>query len=131
MATTRAATYCSAGPQAPFEPNGFEWSRFPQRAIITRATAKVPKRLRTIQRRGGLEVRSNTDFYDIVGHCRALHGGDWITAELIDVYHEVHRQGFAGSVATYRDGQLVGGFWGVGMGRVLSIMSMFHLEGIT
>jgi leucyl/phenylalanyl-tRNA--protein transferase len=31
-------------------------------------------------------------------------------------------------VATYRDGQLVGGFWGVGMGRVLSIMSMFHLE---
>jgi hypothetical protein len=82
------------------------------------------------QRCGGLEVRYNTDFYDIVGHCRALHGGDWITPESIDVYHEVHRQGFAGSVATYRDGQLGGGFWGVGMGRVLSIMTMFHLAGI-
>jgi leucyl/phenylalanyl-tRNA--protein transferase len=112
----------------PLEPNGFEWSRFPRRAIITAETARVPKRLRTIQRRGELEVRYNTDFYEIIRHCRAQHGGGWITPELIDVYHEVYRRGFAGSVATYRDGQLAGGFWGVGVGGVLSIMSMFHLE---
>jgi leucyl/phenylalanyl-tRNA--protein transferase len=40
----------------------------------------------------------------------------------------VQSLGFVATVGTYRDGQLVGGLWGIGIGRVLSIMSMFHLE---
>ncbi len=110
------------------EANGFEWLYHPQRAVITAGTAHVPKRLRPILRRGDLKVRFNQDFDAIIEQCQAQHGGGWLTAELIEVYRDVHRHGFAGTVGTYRDGQLVGGFWGVQLGRVFSIESMFHTE---
>ncbi len=112
----------------PGERNGFEWSAFPRRAIITPETAKVPKRLRAIQRHTDLEVRYNEDFEAIIRQCRARHGGGWITPELIDVYCAVDRWGFTGTVATYRDGRPVGGLWGVGIGRAFSVLSMFHTE---
>jgi leucyl/phenylalanyl-tRNA---protein transferase len=112
----------------PGERNGFEWSAFPRRAIITAETAKVPKRLRPIRRRSDLEVRFNRDFESIIRECRACHGGGWITPELIDLYCTMDRWGCTGTVATYRDGQPVGGLWGVGIGPVFSIMSMFHWE---
>ncbi len=110
------------------EANGFEWLYHPLRTVITRDTAHVPKRLRPILRRGDLEVRFNQDFDAIIEQCQAQHGAGWLTAELIDVYRDVHRHGFAGAVGTYRAGQLVGGFWGVQLGRVFSIGSMFHTE---
>jgi leucyl/phenylalanyl-tRNA---protein transferase len=105
----------------------FEWVMRPMRAVITRETAKVPKRLRTIQRHGELDVRYGQDFEAIIRHCQDGRAG-WLTPALIDVYREVDNLGFVATVGTYRDGQLVGGLWGIGIGRVLGIMSMFHLE---
>lgn len=106
----------------------FEWRSFPARAVITPETAKVPKRLRVIRRRGELEARFDEDFEAIIHYCQEGRAGSWITPGLIDVYREVHRLGFAVTVGTYRDGRLVGGFWGIGIGRVFGIMSMFHRE---
>jgi leucyl/phenylalanyl-tRNA--protein transferase len=40
----------------------------------------------------------------------------------------VHDLGFSATVGTYRDGRLVGGFWGIAVGQIFTIMSMFHLE---
>ena len=105
----------------------FEWRSFPVRAVITPETAKVPKRLRSIRRRGELEIRFDKDFEEIIQCCRTGRI-TWITPELIDIYREVHRLGFVVTAGTYRDGQLVGGLWGIGVGRVFGIMSMFHRE---
>jgi leucyl/phenylalanyl-tRNA--protein transferase len=105
----------------------FDWTWFPSRAVITRETAKVPKRLRPLQRRGEFEVRYNQDFEAIVHYCQRGHD-NWITPALIDVYRELQSLGLVATVGTYRDGRLVGGLWGLGIGRVLGIMSMFHLE---
>ena len=110
------------------EASSFEWLCPTERAVITPETAHVPKRLRPILRRGDLEVRFNQDFDEIIEQCRTQHGGGWLTAEVIEVYRDVHQRGFAGTVGTYRAGQLVGGFWGVQLGRVFSIESMFHTE---
>jgi hypothetical protein len=55
-------------------------------------------------------------------------GWIWITPALIEVYREVRRLGFVSTVGTYRDGRLVGGLWGIGIGRVFGVMSMFHRE---
>ena len=52
----------------------------------------------------------------------------WITPALIDVYREVRSLGFISTVGTYRDGQLVGGLWGIGIGDAFGLMSMFHRE---
>jgi leucyl/phenylalanyl-tRNA--protein transferase len=105
----------------------FEWVTRPVRAVITRETAKVPKTIRTVQRHGELEVRYDQDFEAIIHHCLDGRIG-WLTPALIDVYREVHGLGFIATVGTYRDGRLVGGLWGIEIGRTLGILSMFHLE---
>ena len=105
----------------------FEWRSFPLRAVITPETAKVPKRLRSIRRRGEIEVRFDDDFEAIIRCCQERRS-TWITPRLIDIYREVHRLGFIATVGSYRDGQLVGGLWGIGVGRVFGMMSMFHRE---
>jgi leucyl/phenylalanyl-tRNA---protein transferase len=107
----------------------FEWRTFPTRAVITTQTANVPRRLRGIQRRGDLEVRRDQDFEAIIRACQEGRAGwMWITPALIDVYREAHRLGFVSTVGTYRDGQLVGGLWGIGVGGAFGLMSMFHRE---
>jgi leucyl/phenylalanyl-tRNA--protein transferase len=107
----------------------FEWRSFPARAVITKETAKVPKSLHRIQRRGEMEVRFNQDFEEIICGCQeGRTGWMWITPALIDVYREVRSLGFISSVGTYRDGRLVGGLWGIGIGDAFGLMSMFHRE---
>jgi leucyl/phenylalanyl-tRNA---protein transferase len=107
----------------------FEWRSFPMRAVITQETANVPKNLRRFQRRSKMEVRFDQDFEAIIGACQeGRTGWIWITPALIDVYREVRSLGFVRTVGTYRSGQLVGGLWGIGLGRVFGVMSMFHRE---
>jgi leucyl/phenylalanyl-tRNA--protein transferase len=105
----------------------FNWLRFPTRAIITAKTAHIPKKLRRLQRRGELEVRYDQDFEEIIHLCQQGRDG-WLTPALVDVYREVEKLGFVATVGTYRDGRLVGGFWGIEVARAFGIMSMFHLE---
>jgi Leu/Phe-tRNA-protein transferase len=84
------------------------WYSYPARSIITPESAKIPRDVRRTQRRTDLEVKFNEDFEEIVHAC--LEGRDlwvWLTPELIEVYREVHRLGFAATVGVYRDGKLV------------------------
>jgi leucyl/phenylalanyl-tRNA--protein transferase len=107
----------------------FEWRSFPMRAVITKETARVPKRLRSIQRRGEMEVRFDQDFEAIIRACQEGRAAwMWVTPALIDVYREVRSLGFVSTIGTYRDGQLVGGLWGIGIGGAFGLMSMFHRE---
>jgi leucyl/phenylalanyl-tRNA---protein transferase len=104
-----------------------EWRRFPQRAVITAQSGKVPRRLRQVLRRDRFEVRSDCDFEAIIAGCRTGRAG-WLTEDAVDVYRRVHALGFVSTVGTYRDGRLVGGLWGIALGRTLGMMSMFHTE---
>jgi leucyl/phenylalanyl-tRNA---protein transferase len=107
----------------------FEWRSFPTRAVITKETAKVPKSLHRIQRRGEMEVRFDQDFEEIIRGCQeGRTAWMWITPALIDVYRDVRSLGFISTVGTYRDGRLVGGLWGIGIGDAFGLMSMFHRE---
>lgn len=103
------------------------WETFPSRAVITPESAKVPRRLRTVQRRRELEVRIGEDFEAVVEFCRSGRSG-WLTADAVDAYRRVHALGCATSVTMYRGERLVGGLWGIEVGRTLGIMSMFHHE---
>jgi leucyl/phenylalanyl-tRNA--protein transferase len=105
----------------------FFWAWFPVRAVITPATAKLPKGLRSIQRRGDVEVRYDQDFEAIIHHTKRDDDG-WLTSDLIDLYRHLQALGFVATVGAYREGRLVGGLWGIEVGRTFGIMSMFHLE---
>lgn len=68
-------------------------------------------------------------FDEVIRHCAKLpRKGSWITREVADAYRELHRLGWAHSVETWNDdGELVGGLYGVRIGRFFAGESMFHL----
>jgi leucyl/phenylalanyl-tRNA--protein transferase len=88
----------------------------------------VPRSLARRIRQGGFEVRVDSAFRAVITAC-AERGEDrehtWITPAIIDVYCELHQWGYAHSVETWIDGELVGGLYGVTVGGLFAGESMF------
>lgn len=75
-----------------------------------------------------IAIRCDTAFEQVIRACarpRGLDGGTWIVEEMIDAYLALHRIGVAHSVETWIDGSLVGGLYGVAIGRMFYGESMF------
>ncbi len=90
---------------------------------------RVPRSLRQTMRRGVYEVRINHDFEATMRGCMDRgSGGTWISEDLVRAYTRLHREGFAHSVETWADGQLVGGLYGVSLGAAFFGESMFHRQ---
>jgi leucyl/phenylalanyl-tRNA---protein transferase len=103
------------------------WSPDP-RAVLTADNLKVSRSLRKSLRRQRFEFRVDTEFDRVVAACaepRNYGGGTWITAEMAHAYGRLHRLGWAHSFETWTDGRLVGGLYGVAIGRVFFGESMF------
>lgn len=81
---------------------------------------------------GKFSVRVDTDFAAVVENCaqvqRKGQSGTWITEEMKAAYGKLHELGYAHSFETYREGELVGGLYGVSLGGAFFGESMFHLE---
>ena len=75
------------------------------------------------------EVRFDTAFSQVIRECGAMHRrgqrGSWIIPEIIEAYEVLHSMGHAHSVEAYQDGVLVGGLYGMSVGRVFCGESMF------
>jgi leucyl/phenylalanyl-tRNA--protein transferase len=103
------------------------WSPDP-RMVLFPQEFKVSHSLRKTLRSGVFEVRADTAFEQVMQACaapRAGQAGTWIHAEMIAAYGELHRQGYAHSVETWHAGELVGGLYGVAIGRMFYGESMF------
>jgi leucyl/phenylalanyl-tRNA---protein transferase len=92
----------------------------------------IGRSLRKTLRSGAFEVRADTAFEAVVAACARIPRpdqlGTWITPEMFVGYRELHRRGFAHSIETWRQGRLVGGLYGLSLGRVFFGESMFALE---
>lgn len=97
------------------------------RAIIPLDTFHVPRSLARRIRKGGFDVRVDTVFRAVITACAEPRPdqGIWITPPIIDMYCELHRLGYAHSVETWIDGELVGGLYGVAIGGFFAGESMF------
>jgi leucyl/phenylalanyl-tRNA--protein transferase len=103
------------------------WSPDP-RAVLYPAEFKLARSLAKRLRTGGFEVRFDTAFAEVIRSCgdRTLRPeGTWISPDMRRAYERLHRAGYAHSVETYQSGQLVGGLYGVALGRVFYGESMF------
>jgi leucyl/phenylalanyl-tRNA--protein transferase len=101
------------------------WSPDP-RGVIPLGGLVVSRSLRRSCKR--YEVRFDNRFRDVMEHCgdpSRPHG--WITAPFVDAYEQLHLLGWAHSVETYLDGRLVGGLYGVRIGRLFAGESMFSV----
>ena len=105
------------------------WSLDP-RLIIRPGEMKVSKSLKHTLRKGQFEVRIDTNFREVMLHCaetpRKDQDGTWIQDEMVDAYCELHDLGIAHSFESYLDGELVGGLYGIAIGKVFFGESMFH-----
>jgi leucyl/phenylalanyl-tRNA--protein transferase len=100
------------------------WSPDP-RGILPLDGLRVSRSLRRSGRR--YELRVDTAFTEVLHACASPgRGGGWITAEIHLAYEELHRLGWAHSVETWEDGELVGGLYGVAIGGLFAGESMFH-----
>jgi len=108
----------------------FYWYQIPQRMILYTDQVRKTKNLLKKLRSKNWEFKINTNFQEVIKNCstikRPSHMGDsWITQDFIDAYTQLHKLGFAMSVESYYQGELVGGFYGVGIGKYFSGESMF------
>ncbi len=103
------------------------WSPDPRMVLFTDAM-KIPRSLRKILRNGGFEVSFNQAFEAVIDACAAPRSGQdgtWIVPEMRASYVEMHAAGYARSVEVWHAGELVGGLYGVALGRVFFGESMF------
>jgi leucyl/phenylalanyl-tRNA--protein transferase len=103
------------------------WSPDP-RMVLFPAEFKISHSLRKILRKDIFEVKFDTAFEQVMRACgapRKDQPGTWILEEMITAYCELHTMGYAHSVETWIDGELVGGLYGVCLGRMFYGESMF------
>jgi leucyl/phenylalanyl-tRNA--protein transferase len=103
------------------------WSPDP-RMVLFPDELKVSRSLRKAVARGDYELRVDTAFREVMEACaepRDGQGGTWIVPEMVDAYTALHERGLAHSVESWSDGELVGGLYGVSLGKVFFGESMF------
>lgn len=105
------------------------WSPDP-RAVLFPENFKVSKSFRQIINAKKFSITFDNEFSNVMRHCafipREGQEGTWITDEMIDAYHVMHELGYAHSVEAYASGKLVGGLYGISIGKVFFGESMFH-----
>jgi leucyl/phenylalanyl-tRNA--protein transferase len=103
------------------------WSPDPRMVLIPECIS-VSRSLRKRLRRREYVIRTDTAFKAVMRACaepRSDQLGTWITAEMIDAYVALHQAGYAHSVEAWSDDTLVGGLYGVAIGRMFFGESMF------
>ncbi|MBI2381083.1 MAG: leucyl/phenylalanyl-tRNA--protein transferase [Gammaproteobacteria bacterium] len=103
------------------------WSPDP-RAVLFVDDFKPSRSLAKTLRRGHFQCTIDQDFSAVTAACagpRADQDGTWITEDMRAAYGELHRLGHAHSVETWQNGRLVGGLYGVCLGRMFFGESMF------
>ena len=106
------------------------WSPDP-RTVLFPSKIRVSRSLRRSLRKGQFEIRFDTCFPDVIAACAAPRKSEkqtWITAAMIHAYCDLHAAGVAHSVEAWRDGVLVGGLYGIALGRVFCGESMFSVR---
>lgn len=100
------------------------------RFVLYPQDLKVAKSMRTYFNNDKFQVSFDQNFKAVISACqvnkrKGQSGGTWITDEMLNAYCRLHEQGYAHSVEVWKDGELVGGLYGVSIGKIFFGESMF------
>ncbi len=117
----------------PMENYPLLWFSPPQRAILEFKGLHIPKRFKQELQKKGFHYQVNQNFTEVIQHCAQgktrQSSGTWISEQMITAYTQFHHAGYAHSFECYNsEGKLVGGLYGVGIGKMFAGESMFFLE---
>lgn len=104
------------------------WSPDP-RFVLFPEKLHISKNMRKLLRKETYQITHNQHFTEVMKLCasavRKGQDGTWIQPEMIAAYTELHKLGYAHSVEVWEAGELVGGLYGIRLGRVFCGESMF------
>ncbi|MGH8514414.1 MAG: leucyl/phenylalanyl-tRNA--protein transferase [Gammaproteobacteria bacterium] len=104
------------------------WIEPQQRGILLLDRVHVPKRLARTVRQGAYDIRIDSDFDGVIDGCAEPQAGrqrTWINERIRTLYKKLHERRHCHSLEVYLDGELVGGLYGVALGRMFFGESMF------
>jgi len=104
------------------------WSPDP-RLVLIPDELKISRSLRQAINKGLFTIKMDTAFAEVIRNCAEMRRegqqGTWITEEMIEAYIRLHHAGYAHSVESWQNGELVGGLYGLALGKAFFGESMF------
>jgi len=92
---------------------------------------KISKSMKQLLKRNAFTFTINQAFSDVINNCKKINrpgqDGTWITNEVVASYKKMHAYGYAHSAETWLNGELIGGLYGIHLGKVFFGESMFSL----
>lgn len=99
------------------------------RMVLFLEELKISKSMRSILKKEIFTVTFNQNFEEVIANCKSIDRNDglgtWITNDMQKAYIELHKQGVAKSVEVWKDGELVGGLYGIDLESIFCGESMF------
>jgi len=95
------------------------------RTVLIPNEFKLSRSLAKVLRNGGFHITYDTAFQAVIDACAYTRDETWIMPEMITGYRQLHEQGYAHSVEVWKDGVLVGGLYGIVIGKIFFGESMF------
>lgn len=106
------------------------WHSPEERFILLLDDLHISKSMRRVLNSNKFKITFDTNFAFIIQQCAQVKRKDedstWITKEMIDAYSELHHLGFAHSVEVWQDDTIVGGVYGLSLGKCFFAESMFY-----
>ena len=107
------------------------WSPDP-RLVLFPDELRVSSSLKRVLKKGIFQVTMDRAFREVIVQCAELRKGrgedTWITPKMIEAYTRLHEMGYVHSVESWLEGNLVGGLYGVALGKAFFGESMFALR---
>lgn len=104
------------------------WSPDP-RCVLFPAELKISHSMKQLLKRDAFEFSVDRAFGEVIKNCKQINrksqASTWITDDVENAYMQMHQLGYAHSVEVWQDGNLVGGLYGLRMGKVFFGESMF------
>ena len=107
------------------------WWSPSKRAIIQPTDCHISKSMKRLIRKNTFTITINHAFSDVINACaqpRTSQAETWICPPMITAYNKLHQLGYAHSIEVWKDEKLVGGLYGIGIGKFFCGESMFSIE---
>ena len=106
------------------------WVEPKERGVIDLKEFKISKSLFKVIKKSNYDIEVNLNFEKVINLCarNKFRNNSWINKQIIDNYTKLHKLGFAKSIECYYKKQLVGGLYGIIIGKIFCGESMFSLK---
>ncbi len=102
------------------------------RCVLIPSELKISRSLKRALQNNEFTFSIDNAFSEVINYCAELprpgQNGTWLQPEMIEAYIELHKLGIAHSVEAWHEGELVGGLYGIVLGKVFFGESMFYLK---